>query len=90
MCSFCERTQTVYDPMQESMIGLAKYARGEGYLLIVTQGQKNPQAVNLLIRFCPYCGGDIAQVRAAYAEKLLDATKAAPIDPTTTGTANSK
>ena len=66
MCKICEKTQTVYDATQELMVGIAKNAQGEGYIAILTQGRANPKSVNVVIRYCPWCGNDIAEARKAY------------------------
>ena len=80
MCVVCDKTQTVEDPSQHMVVAIAEHAKG-GYLLIVTQDHDadlrlpwdeigvNPESVSIQIRYCPWCGNDIAANRMALAGK---------------------
>jgi len=58
----------VEDPSQHLVVAIAEHAKG-GYLLIVTQDnspdETDPESVSLQIKYCPWCGNDIAANRAA-------------------------
>ena len=70
MCVVCDKPQTVEDPTQNMVVAIAERAKG-GYLLIVTQDNSGddscPESVNIQIKYCPWCGNDIAANRAAIA-----------------------
>ena len=66
MCIVCDKTQTVFDATQQLMIGIAKNAQGDGYIMLLTQEREKTQSVNVLIRYCPWCGNDIAEARKQY------------------------
>lgn len=70
MCVVCDKTQTVEDATQHMVVAIAEHAKG-GYLLIVTQDesedQVSPESVCMQIKYCPWCGNDIAANRAAIA-----------------------
>lgn len=69
MCVVCDKTQTVEDASQNMVVSIAERAKG-GYLLIVTQDsnpeQTDPESVSVQIRYCPWCGNDIAEARKQY------------------------
>ena len=71
MCVVCDKTQTVYDASQELMVGIAGNANRDEFTMILTQGGEEPKSVNIQIRYCPWCGNDIAANRKAIAERDL-------------------
>ena len=70
MCIVCDKTQTVEDPSQGMVVAIAEHAKG-GYLLIVTQDESEeqvyPESISMKIKYCPWCGNDIAARRAVVA-----------------------
>lgn len=58
----------VEDLSQHMVVAIAEHAKG-GYLLIVTQDsspeETGPESVSVKIKYCPWCGNDIAAYRAA-------------------------
>ena len=80
MCVVCDKSQMVEDVSQHCIVGIAERANG-GYLLIVTQDtspdETDPESVSLQIKYCPWCGNDIAVNRkaiAAYGESVAAIT----------------
>ena len=69
MCVVCDKSQMVEDQSQHMVVTIAEHAKG-GYLLIVTQDnskdQTDPESVSVQIRYCPWCGNDIAAARKQY------------------------
>lgn len=74
MCVVCDKTQTVEDPTQHMIVAIAEHSNG-GYLLIVTQDESEdqaaPESIAMQIKYCPWCGNDIAANRAAIFAKTM-------------------
>lgn len=56
MCDACKNLSKVWDASQELLVTRFTNHKTRNPTFILVQGNDNPQAVTIAVRFCPWCG----------------------------------